>query len=302
MTSGGDSGIGAGDPGADGPGAGGFDSAVTGLDGADLPIRRPPGDGWLVLIGGGEFSFGDTLEADVAWIDRAQALPDALPTLPLDADPADADAEPRHVGFIPAASGSVDYGHHFSEYMEGELGQVVEVIPIYRSRDARRGRNLERIADSSAVYLGGGVADHLLEALEGQPANEALLDYLRGGGTVVAIAAAAQALGAWVRSIQVGEHVTGLSWLLGGVVEPNSNPGHDRRFRELMAQPGVTWGLGLPPGSALLLGPDGEVEVVGTVYLARPSDDPSELNLEPLGDGDDGAADDEPSDDEPAGD
>lgn len=269
-------------PDGNGPEDAGVDTA---LDAADLPIRRPPGDGWLVLIGGGEFSFGDTLEADVAWVDRAEALPDALPNLPLDAEPGatagDAE-EPRHVGFIPAASGSVDYGHHFSEYMEGELGQVVEVIPIYRSRDARRGRNLERIAASSAVYLGGGVADHLLEALEGQPANEALLDYLRGGGTVVAIAAAAQTLGAWVRSIQVGEHVPGLSWLLGGVIEPNFDPGHDRRFRELMARPGVTWGLGLPPGSAVLLGPDGEVEVVGTVYLARPSEDPAKLDLHPL--------------------
>lgn len=246
-------------------------------------IRRPAGDGWLVLIGGGEFSFGETLDADAAWIDRAgaggEAGAEGTPAGGAEDGGADSQAG-GYVGFIPAASGSVDYGHHFSDYLEGELAQVVEVIPIYRSRDARRGRNLERIAESTAVYLGGGVADHLLEALEGQPAHEALLDRLRSGGTVVAIAAAAQALGAWVRSIQVGEHVPGLGWLQGGVVEPNFDPARDRRLRQLLGQPGVSWGLGLPAGSAVLLGPEGEVEVVGTAYLATGPDE----DLHPLAD------------------
>lgn len=244
------------------------------------PLGRPVGDGWLVLIGGGEFSFGDTLEADAAWLDLAYpddpASPDAPP-----ADPADA----PHVGFIPAASGSVDYGHHFADYLEAEHGRVAELIPIYRSRDARRGRNLERIAECAAVYLGGGVTDHLLEALEGQPAVDALLDRLRSGGVVVAIAGAAQVLGAWARSIQVGSHVPALGWLPGGVVEPNFDPGHDRRLRQLLAQPGVTWGLGLAPGAAVLLGPDGEVDVVGDAWLVEGADGP----LQPLDPEDDDA-------------
>lgn len=201
-----------------------------------------------MLVGGGEFSFGDTLEADAAWLDLVGE---------------------GSVGFVPAASGSVDYGHHFADYLEGEFRRICETVPIYRARDARRGKNVERLAEAAAVYLGGGVTDHLLEALEGSPAAEALLDYLRGGGVVVAIAGAAQALGRWARSIQVGDHVPGLAWLPGGVVEPNFDPAHDRRLRRLLDQPGVTWGLGLPAGSAVLLGPEGEMEVVGTVWLAE---------------------------------
>ncbi|HEX2254505.1 MAG TPA: Type 1 glutamine amidotransferase-like domain-containing protein [Thermoanaerobaculia bacterium] len=208
-------------------------------------LRRPPGDGWLALLGGGEFSFGETLEADDAWLARAGEGP---------------------VGFVPAASGSVDYGHHFADYLEGEHDRVCEVIPIYRARDGRRGRNAERIRECAAVYLGGGVADHLLEAVEGSPANEALLDRLRSGGVVVAIAAAAQAVGLVARSIKVGRVVPGLGWLPDGVVEPNFDPAHDRRLRQLLAQPGVAWGLGLPAGSAVLLGPDAAVELVGTAF------------------------------------
>ena len=182
---------------------------------------------------------------------------------------------------------------------------MVEVIPIYRGRDARRGRNLERIAECAAVYLGGGVADQLLEAIAGEPAAEALLERLRGGGTIVAIAAAAQGLGVWARSIAVGEHVPGLGWLPGGVVEPNFDPAHDRRLRKLVAQPGVTWGLGLPAGTAVLLGPDGAVEVVGTVYHLGAADG----TLQPLGEeaedlddgGEDGSEDGGEGDDHAAG-
>jgi len=236
-----------------------------------VTLRRPPGGGWLVLVGGGEFSFGDTLEADAAWLDLTT------------------EGAEGYVGFVPAASGSVDYGHHFADYLEGEFQRVCETIPIYRARDARRGKNVERLAEASAVYLGGGVTDHLLEALEGSPAAEALLDYLRGGGVVVAIAGAAQALGRWARSIAVGDHVPGLGWLPGGVVEPSFDPGHDRRLRQLLAQPGVTWGLGLPAGSAVLLGPDGEVEVVGTVWLAEEDGELRELGED--GDGDEAGDD-----------
>lgn len=223
-------------------------------------LRRPSGGGWLVLIGGGEFSFGETLDADQAWLARAGE---------------------GAVVFVPAASGSVDYGHHLADYLEGEHGRLVEVVPIYRPRDARRGKNCRRIAESAAVYLGGGVTDHLLEALEGSPASEAMLDLLRGGGVVVAIAAAAQALGRTARSIAVGGFVPGLGWLGDGVVEPNFDPGHDRRLRQLLSRPEVGWGIGLPSGAALLLGPEGAVEIVGTVFTLRGPDADLEILQQP---------------------
>jgi len=211
-------------------------------------IRRLPGKGWLALVGGGEFTFEETLDADSAWIEKI---------------PAEAEGP---IGFIPAASGSTDYGQHFADYMAEVFDREAVTLPVFRARDARRGKNLERIEECAAVYLGGGVTDHLLDALAESPAAEALLAKLAAGGVVVAIAAAAQALGVAARSIRVGENLAGLGWLPGGVIEPNFDPGHDRRLRRLLQAPGALWGVGIPAGGCLLLGPDGAMEQVGDLW------------------------------------
>ena len=214
-------------------------------------------NGWLALLGGGEFTFGETEEADRAWLERCPAGP---------------------IGFLPAASGSIDYGKHFTTYMKEAFAREVEIVPIYRDRDARRVRNCERIRACAAIYLGGGVADHLIEALAGSPALAALEAKLADGGLVVAIAAAAQACGAEVRSVFGGRLVPGLGLLPGAVIETNFDPGHDRRLRKLLEGTAGRFGLGIPAEGALLLGPEGTFEAVGTVFrLAGPDAD-----LEPL--------------------
>ncbi len=221
---------------------------------------RLEGAGWLALLGGGEFSFGETLAADRAWL---------------------AKAAPGPIGFIPAASGSADYGRHLASYFGETFGRELEMIPIYRGRDARRGRNAERIAAVPAIYLGGGVTDHLIEALAGSPAAEALAAKLAAGGVVAAIAAAAQCAGAAARSISPKEKLAGFGWLPEVVVEPNFDPAHDRRLRRLMESAGVSSGLGIPAGAAVLLGPGGALEVEGTVFRL----DDAEGDFEVLGEG-----------------
>ena len=215
-------------------------------------FTRPPGNGWLALLGGGEFSFGETLDADRAWLDKTP---------------------PGPVGFLPAASGSVDYAHHLGTYLRETFERELETLPIYRPRDARRGRNAERIAEVAGVYLGGGAPEQLLEALTGSPVDEALRARLAAGGTVAAIAGAAQCLGAVARGVgERGRLVPALGWLDAGALEPNFDPEHDRRLRQLLRHPGVRWGVGIPPGAALLLGPAGAFEVVGAVYVLTSPD------------------------------
>jgi cyanophycinase-like exopeptidase len=214
--------------------------------------------GWLVLLGGGEFSFGETAEADRVWLERCG---------------------PGPIGFVPAASGSTDYGHHFAEYMQESFGRAVETIPIYRDRDGKRGKNAERIRDCAAVYLGGGVADHLLDALPPGPCRDALELKPAEGGVVVAIAAAAQACGARLRSVFAGQILPGLALAPGLAIDTNFDPGHDRRLRQLLAGEQGLKGVGLAAGSALLLGAGGAFESVGSVFtLAAP-----EADLLPLG-------------------
>lgn len=208
---------------------------------------RISGDGRLVLIGGGEFSFGETEEVDRRWI---ELLPERGP-----------------IGFVPAASGSTEYGEHFADYVTESFGRDVETVPIYRSRDARRGKNLERLNRAAGIYLGGGLADHLLDAVEDSPADTTLrLVLKRSAGVVVAIAAAAQALGQIVRSPTGRGHRHGLGWLPATAVEANFDPDHPRRLEEALKQPGIVLGLGIPAGSAVVLGPADRIEVVGAAW------------------------------------
>lgn len=218
--------------------------------------------GWLALIGGGEFSFGETEDADRAWLGKAAAGP---------------------VGFVPAASGSLDYGRHFADYLASRFGRQLELIPIYRPRDGRRARNAERLAACAAVYLGGGVADHLVDAIRDTPADDALRAKIESGGVVAAIGAAAQACGELFRGLRGGRVEPGLALVPGVAVEPNFDPAHDRRLRGLIsAGAAVERGLGIPAGSALLLGPGGSFEAVGDVFaLAAPDADLVPLVGEP---------------------
>ena len=200
--------------------------------------------GWLVLIGGGEFSFGETLDADRSWLEKVP---------------------PGPVGFVPAASGSTDYPRHFATYLKETFDREVELVPIYRARDGKRGRNAERLRDCAAVYLGGGVTDHLLDAVAGTPAHDALRAKV-ADGVVVAIAGAAQACGRAARSVFAGRFLDGLDLASGLGVEPNFDPGHDRRLRQMVGRPGVARGVGIPAGSALMLGAGGSFEAVGDVF------------------------------------
>jgi cyanophycinase-like exopeptidase len=233
------------------------------------PIARVPGRGWLVLLGGGEFSFEETEDADAAWLEKAGfgGRPIGESGVELGGDP-----EPvGKIGFLPAASGSEDYAGHFTVYLDEYFGQQVVTLPIYRGRDGRRGKNAERIDAVSHVYVGGGVADHLLDALVDTPCLAALYHKLESGGTVVAIAAGAQAFGEVVRSLGGGKLLPGFGWLPGGAIETNFessvSQSSERRLRRLLGDPQVHWGVGIAAGSALLLGPEGEVEVVGDVHL-----------------------------------
>jgi len=215
-------------------------------------LRGGGGGGWLVLIGGGEFSFGETSEADAAWLAKVADGP---------------------IAFLPTASASADYATHFSTYVSDTLEREPLTVPIYRGRDARRGKNLERIGRAGAVYFGGGISDTLLEVLTDSPAQEALEAKVKSGGVLVGIAAAAQAFGGRCRSLTGRDELPGFSWLPRTAVEVNFDPAHDRRVRQLLEAPGMRWGLGLPSGSAVLFGSGEEIETVGPVFLLDGADD-----------------------------
>ena len=107
----------------------------------------------LVLIGGGEFSFGETREID-------EFLVRNMPS------------DRRTIAFLPTASGSAEYALHLGNYFR-QMDPTLETInvPIYRGRDNRRQKNLNAILSAGLIYLGGGVTNNLLTTIRESPVD-----------------------------------------------------------------------------------------------------------------------------------
>ena len=121
-----------------------------------------------MLIGGGEFSFGDTREID-------QMLLSRMPS------------DKLTVAFLPTASGSAEYAGHFGAYLRGfDPAVTVMNVPLYRGRDNRRQKNLAAILNAGMVYLGGGVTNNLAPMLRESPAELAMRDAAASGVVIAA--------------------------------------------------------------------------------------------------------------------
>jgi cyanophycinase-like exopeptidase len=204
----------------------------------------------LVLIGGGEFSFGETRAVDEFLL--ARMPPDR-----------------RTVAFLPTASGSPEYALHLGNYFKLiDPGVETVNVPVYRGRDNRRQKNLNVILSSGVIYLGGGVTNQLIETLAESPAELAIREAAAGGAVVAAIGASASCFGAQIRDMRTGGVLPGLGWIRNTVIETGFDPANDVGLRRLMSVPEVTLGLGIPARTALVISADGRSEIVGPGSIA----------------------------------
>lgn len=204
----------------------------------------------LVLIGGGEFSFGDTREIDELLLSRMPA-------------------DRRTLAFLPTASGSAEYAVHLGEYLR-RIDPSVSVVnvPIYRGRDSRRQKSLDAIGAAGMVYLGGGVTNNLLATLRESPADIAMREAAAKGALIAAIGAAASCFGRVARDMKGPSVLPALNWLDRTAVETGFDPANDTALRRLMSVPEVELGLGIPAKTALVIGADGVAEIVGSGQIA----------------------------------
>ena len=208
------------------------------------PIRH------LVLIGGGEFSFGETREID-------EFLLRSMP------------ADRRTIAFIPAASGSAEYAAHLGKYFASIDPSVTTVnVPIYRGRDGRRGKNALLLRSAGMIYLGGGLTNQLLEPLRDTPSELAMREAAAAGTVIAAIGAAASCFGTVARDLRGAKTLPGLGWLRATVIETSFDPEQDTMLRRMMSLPDVKLGLGIPRGAALAVGADGTGAILGTGNIA----------------------------------
>jgi cyanophycinase-like exopeptidase len=205
----------------------------------------------LVLIGGGEFSFGDTREIDELLLQRMPA-------------------DRRTVAFLPTASGSAEYAGHFGAYLRGlDPGVEVVNVPIYRGRDSRRQKNLNTLLTAGMVYLGGGVTNNLAPVVRESAAEMALRDGAGNGTVIAAIGAAASCFGVAARDMRGdAAAVPAFGWLVQTVIDTSFDPQNDTALRRLMSLPDVTTGIGIPPKTALVIGADGSAEIAGAGQIA----------------------------------
>lgn len=205
----------------------------------------------LVLIGGGEFSFGETREID-------EFLVHNMPS------------DRRAIAFLPTASGSAEYAIHFGSYFR-KMDPTLETInvPIYRGRDNRRQKNLNAILSAGLIYLGGGVTNNLLATIRESPAEAALREAAANGTMIAAIGAAAACFGTHARDMHgTTSALPALAWVASTVIETSFDASNDTTLRRLMSVPGTQLGLGIPPRTAVVVHADGSTEIVGSGSIA----------------------------------
>lgn len=200
----------------------------------------------LVLIGGGEFSFGETREIDEFLLSRL------LPSK-------------RGVAFLPTASGSAEYAGHFGTYLQTIDPSIVTTnVPVYRVRDGRRGKNAAAVEAAGLIYLGGGVTNSLLATLPASPVEEAMRRAAAAGSVIAAIGAAASSFGSYAADMRgTTPALPALGWLPGTVIDTAFDPSRSEELRRLMSLPDVRLGIGIPTRTALAIGRGGETEIVG---------------------------------------
>lgn len=204
----------------------------------------------LVLIGGGEFSFGETREIDRLLLSRMPA-------------------DRRLIAFLPTASGSAEYATHIGAYFH-ELDPTVEVVnvPVYRGRDARRQKSLNTLLAAGMIYLGGGVTANLLDTVRESATELAMRDAAANGAVIAAIGAAASCFGAHARDAGGARALPGFGWLANTVIDTGFDPQNDTTLRRLMSLPEVRMGLGIPSKTALVIDAGGNADIAGEGQVA----------------------------------
>ena len=222
------------------------------------PLQWLTGGGWLVLVGNGDPS--EELAGHI--LARADFS--------------------RPIGFLPAAGGDIAAGERLLEEYAALGGPSGYVVPILTPADAGEEENRQLLADAGIIFIGDGDPSVLARTLAGTAALQGMMEAFIRGALIVGLGAGAAPLGEQVISPETpAEHrpkestaTPGWGWIRGTVIVPHFHGAtHSPRLRTLLhTWPGLL-GIGIPEGTALALGPGGEVETWGggeiTIVVAR---------------------------------
>lgn len=226
------------------------------------PLRWRAGAGWLMLAGG-NWREGETDEIDTA----------ALSWANLD----------RPVAVLIGSAEALSEGEALLEYYADLGGPSGYVLPILDAASARQVQNCQLLDQAGLIH----VADHpdspaLARMLQESPALDALARSFEDGAVVIGTGASAAAFGAWIAGeSQLAPDEHGWGWLPELIVDPFFVKAEKTAHLQalLNAHPDCL-GLGIPEGTALALGPRGQVVTVGpgqvTVVVSHAHDNQAE--------------------------
>lgn len=212
------------------------------------PLRWLDGEGWLVLSGGGDRAQGETDQVDAQLLSVANLDRPMVVLL----------SEGSHLTAEDVLEHYVTLG--------GPGGEGLSLSELTRERLADPDL-LSLLGEAGIVYLGGENPLPLVRTLNGTPAFRRILEgfVTLQGLTIIGDAGGAMALGSWVVDPQASAApVAGLG-LVNVVAVPHFTRTED--FPALQNLPHgnpPVLGLGIPNGSALALGPLGQVETWGS--------------------------------------
>jgi cyanophycinase-like exopeptidase len=199
------------------------------------PLQWRTGAGWLVLLGGGRWE-----ENEIIHSQAISAISDESP-----------------IAFLPAANPDPTVGEAFLSFYTDLGAPHGYVVPIHDQRSASDPANYRRLANASLIYIGDGSPQHLIEAVEGTPAIEAIATAFDSGAVIVGAGASAMLLGKW--GAGTGRVLPGWGWVSDSLIVPQYIEENIAVVRAALQRYPEAISLGIPSEVALALGPDGEV-------------------------------------------
>jgi hypothetical protein len=210
-------------------------------------FRWRPGNGWLVLCGGGPPESDDMLSVE------ARMLGHTVSQGP--------------VAYIWAGSDIETADRHMEALRDlgARTGYLVDVLT--EEDDLL----FQQLNEAGVIILGDGPqTETLREALVGT-ALRGMEDAFSRGATIYAVGRSAALFGSY--AVDNDALIPGFDWLAQSIIMPTYTPPEIDGLRGWVRQVPNGYGLGLGQGAALALGPTGEVEVWGsaaiTVSLGR---------------------------------
>jgi hypothetical protein len=197
-------------------------------------IRWRDGAGWLVMCGGGDFASGETGEVEAEALTRVQP-----------GDP---------IAYIWAAGDVETADKHLAELddLGGPTGYLVDILT--EDDDTLR----QQLSAAGLIVIGDGPNLKALRSGLLGAALEAIGEAFERGAVILGMGQSAALLGSWL------ENLEGIAWVEGAIIvtnyERSDQPAH---LRQLLLNHPKAYGLGIGSGSALALGPNGEVESWG---------------------------------------